>query len=231
MSHQSCNHMSHAGSRQSHFEDEALETFWELREKDSQVKYEDLNVIMCKAPQQGRRNNEERMKRFKDNGLFELEDGNMVLTPAGESRARDIIRRHRLAERLFADVLDIKDFEADACRLEHALSPGSEEAICTLLGHPPRCPHGKPIPKGECCAVYTRKVAPLTQRLIDTEAGKTVRVMFIQGASVDRLATMGLVPGTTIRLNQKSPAFVIEIGETTVAIDSEIAEGIYVKQA
>ena len=74
-------------------------------------------------------------------------------------------------------------------------------------------------------------MAPLTQRLIDTEAGKTVRVMFIQGASVDRLGTMGLVPGTTLRLNQKSPAFVIEIGETTVAIDSEIAEGIYVKQA
>lgn len=231
MSHVPCNPMETPGGRQIHFEDEVLESIWEMRELDGKVLYSHLKRTMEDAEPMGHKSNAERLEIMEKKALFIVEGQEVVLSVAGESRARDIIRRHRLAERLFADVLDIQNFEADACRLEHALSHESEEAICTLLGHPPHCPHGKEIPKGECCAVFTRKVSPLTQRLSDIGVGKHARVMFIQGASVDRLGTMGLVPGTVVRLNQKKPAFVIEIDETTVAIDLEIAEGIYVKLA
>jgi putative ABC transport system ATP-binding protein len=75
-------------------------------------------------------------------------------TPAGETRARDVIRRHRLAERLFRDVLSIRDedeIESSACKFEHILSPEVTDRMCTLLGHPGSCPHGSPIPKGACC--------------------------------------------------------------------------------
>ncbi|MEP6716596.1 MAG: iron dependent repressor, metal binding and dimerization domain protein [Terriglobia bacterium] len=75
-------------------------------------------------------------------------------TPAGEARARDVIRRHRLAERLFMDVLSIRDeaeIESSACKFEHILSPEVTDRMCTLLGHPEACPHGSPIPKGPCC--------------------------------------------------------------------------------
>ncbi len=50
-------------------------------------------------------------------------------TPAGELRARNVIRRHRLAERLFMDVLSIRDeveIESSACKFEHILSPGRD---------------------------------------------------------------------------------------------------------
>ncbi len=75
-------------------------------------------------------------------------------TPKGEARARDVIRRHRLAERLFMDVLSIQDeqeIESSACKFEHILSPEVTDRMCTLLGHPTACPHGSPIPTGECC--------------------------------------------------------------------------------
>jgi putative ABC transport system ATP-binding protein len=87
-------------------------------------------------------------------GLVAIVDGEEQFTAAGELRARTVIRRHRLAERLFMDVLSIRDeteVESSACKFEHILSPDVTERICTLLGHPTSCPHGSPIPKGECC--------------------------------------------------------------------------------
>jgi DtxR family Mn-dependent transcriptional regulator len=167
---------------------------------------------------------------MKVDGLITIEGNRISFTDPGEQRARDIIRRHRLAERLFNDVLDLSEYEADACRFEHAISSEVEEAICTLLGHPPFCPHNKPIPKGRCCDLYTRKVRPLVQSLRDVEVGKRARVLFITAPSMDRLAAMGLVPGADITLRQKMPSYVVDIGETTMAIDEDIAKGIYVKQ-
>jgi DtxR family Mn-dependent transcriptional regulator len=87
-------------------------------------------------------------------GLVELRDGEVAFTPRGEERARSVIRRHRLAERLFMDVLAIRDegsIEKNACTFEHILSPEVTDRICTFLGHPRTCPHGSPIPEGDCC--------------------------------------------------------------------------------
>jgi DtxR family Mn-dependent transcriptional regulator len=207
------------GTEKSLFEDEALELVWEIGEKGVVVVSEVVKVL----------GKEENIRRMQDDGLIRIDDEAVEFTEAGRLRARDIIRRHRLAERLFFDVLDMQDYEADACRLEHALSPESEEALCTLLGHPPRCPHGKPIPKGNCCALYTRKVKPLVQGLRDAKVGSTVKVLFINVPSLDRLAAMGLVPGAEIRLHQKKPSYVLGIEETTIAIDEDIAKGIFVK--
>ena len=89
-------------------------------------------------------------------GLVSVENGLEQFTAKGEARARDVIRRHRLAERLFMDVLNIHDeyeVEQSACKFEHILSPEVTDKMCTLLGHPVACPHGSPIPKGECCSV------------------------------------------------------------------------------
>ena len=87
-------------------------------------------------------------------GLVALHNRSVEFTPAGEERARSVIRRHRLAERLFVDVLAIRDessVESNACTFEHILSPEVTDRICTFLGHPTACPHGSPIPQGACC--------------------------------------------------------------------------------
>lgn len=202
------------------FVDEALQTIWELRELGEVILSEVVEDV----------GNKPWVIEMEAEGLIRIREEKIALTVEGEKRARDITRRHRLAERLFTDVLDLKEFEADACRLEHAISPEVEEAICTFLGHPPTCPHGKPIPRGNCCKLYTRKVRPLVISLRDLEVGALVKVMFISAPAMDRLSSIGLVPGAVIKLQQKRPSYVLNIDETTIAIDEDIATGIYVKQ-
>jgi putative ABC transport system ATP-binding protein len=83
-------------------------------------------------------------------------DGTLIveLTARGRERAGSIIRRHRLAERLFTDSLAMdseSEIEQQACKFEHILSLEATDKICTFLGHPRTCPHGAPIPPGTCC--------------------------------------------------------------------------------
>ena len=91
--------------------------------------------------------------RMSDLRLVAVQDGEVQLTPGGTQRARDVVRRHRLAERLFKDTFSIEDSEAhtQACKFEHIISPELDQRICTFLGHPKTCPHGNPIPPGDCC--------------------------------------------------------------------------------
>ena len=93
------------------------------------------------------------LSRMADRHLVALRDGEAQLTPAGSQRARDVVRRHRLAERLFKDTFAVDETEAhtQACRFEHIISPELDARICTFLGHPKTCPHGNPIPPGVCC--------------------------------------------------------------------------------
>src|ERR1700728_2877609 len=87
-------------------------------------------------------------------------DGTLIveLTPRGRERAGSIIRRHRLAERLFTDSLAMdseSEIEQQACKFEHILSLEATDKICTFLGHPRTCPHGASIPPVLCCGSKT----------------------------------------------------------------------------
>jgi DtxR family transcriptional regulator, Mn-dependent transcriptional regulator len=158
------------------------------------------------------------------------------LSPEGELRARGIVRRHRLAEILFAQVLEVEAHEAErsACELEHTLSEAVVDRVCTFLGHPPACPHGKPIPQGECCRVFTRKVEPLITRLIDIPIGSSGNVVFIAPRSVqrlNRLAAFGVVPGSQVRLIERKPSVIFACGQTSIAVEEEIGREIFVRRS
>jgi len=96
--------------------------------------------------------------RMKERHLIDLQNGEALLTPVGSQRARGVVRRHRLAERLFRDTFAADDAEAhdQACRFEHIISPELDQRICAFLGHPKTCPHGNPIPPGDCCNGHTK---------------------------------------------------------------------------
>jgi putative ABC transport system ATP-binding protein len=101
---------------------------------------------------------------MRPDGMF-VSDGSAVvaLTPRGRSLAGSIIRRHRLAERLFTDSLAMdseSEIEQQACKFEHILSPGATDKICSFLGHPRTCPHGAPIPPGPCCSGTQLNISP-----------------------------------------------------------------------
>ena len=96
---------------------------------------------------------ERTIQRLSVLGLVTVRDSEVNLTEPGQRRARDVVRRRRLAERLFTDTFSIANAEADsqACKFEHIISPELDERICKFLGHPKTCPHGNPIPPGPCC--------------------------------------------------------------------------------
>ena len=101
---------------------------------------------------------ERTLERLSVVGLVAMHDSEIELTDRGQRRARDVVRRRRLAERLFTDTFSIAHAEADsqACKFEHIISPELDERICRFLGHPVTCPHGNPIPPGPCCPAKER---------------------------------------------------------------------------
>lgn len=87
--------------------------------------------------------------------LVDIEDGNISFTTAGQQRADALIRRHRLAERFFYETFGMGEehLHENALRVEPMWSTDVADKICTFLRHPRTCPHGDPIPAGECCAI------------------------------------------------------------------------------
>jgi len=168
-------------------------------------------------------------------GLFEMEDNRMVLKDRGEEKAREIIRRHRLTERLLREIFEMSEeqVEEEACKLEHILSPAVTDSVCTFLGHPPTCIHGKPIPRGDCCSKFKKEIKPYVIPLEDLGLSEEGRIVFIAPKShqrLDRLSTLGIAPGSIVRMHQKNPSHVLQIGETTIALDRDIVKDIYVKK-
>jgi DtxR family Mn-dependent transcriptional regulator len=208
--------------------DELLELIWTMREKG----VSDLDRLLETTPDVEA--NHILRLMIKDD-LFNVDGNRVVLKERGEEKARQIIRRHRLTERLLSEIFEMseEEVEEEACKLEHILSPGVTESVCTFLGHPPTCIHGKPIPRGECCAKFKKEMKPLVIPLEDLGLGEEGRIVFIAPKShqrLDRLSTLGIVPGSIVRMHQKNPSHVLQIGETTLALDRDITKDIYVKK-
>jgi len=87
--------------------------------------------------------------RMERDGLLHVaDDRHLQLSEQGRKEAIAVMRKHRLAERLLADVigLDWEHLHIEACRWEHVMSDAVERRILALLDKPLVCPHGNPIP-------------------------------------------------------------------------------------
>src|SRR6478735_6030612 len=87
--------------------------------------------------------------RMERDGLVVVSgDRHLELTDTGRKRATEVMRKHRLAERLLADVigLDWAYVHDEACRWEHVMSEQVERRLIELLDHPTESPYGNPIP-------------------------------------------------------------------------------------
>lgn len=175
----------------------------------------------------------ESIQDLVDGAWMEQDQGIWKLTTSGSEEAELMIRRHRLGEVLLTDVLkDQNQGDDQACRLEHVLFDGLDESICTLLGHPKFCPHGKAIPSGNCCREKRASGESEIASLIELESGQAGQVAFIQmgnSGRLEKLMAMGVLPGGKIRLLRRSPSFVFECGFSQFAVDEDIAADIYVR--
>lgn len=168
-------------------------------------------------------------------GLASSSNDIITLTEKGFPEARSVVRRHRLAERLLTDVLGAREnnMHETACRFEHLLDRGLDDSICTLLGHPRVCPHGKPIPPGKCCEeehVETGQVVAPLSHLFPGAQGKVAYLHATEASNLQKLMAMGILPGAPIKLLQKFPSLVFEAGHTQFAVDEQIADAIFVRQ-
>ncbi|MBM3789272.1 MAG: metal-dependent transcriptional regulator [Acidobacteria bacterium] len=208
---------------------EVLEALWTLEEKGT-ARREDVmresDVSISHAL----------LDRLSEEGVITTEKSGIVrLAPKGRKLAEQIIRRHRLAERLICDVLgaEVEESEAAACEFEHVLAEGITNSICTLLGHPRTCPHNRPIPRGDCCRQDLDEVRPIVVPCRQLGVGETARIAYFctqEHARLLKLSSLGLTPGSRIRLLQKWPSFVLLIDETEIALEEEVARTIYVRQ-
>jgi len=208
--------------------DEILESIWCGKEIGS-VKRKDLLDI-----EKPRVSEETIDHLIDDDYIFEVRD-EINLTQKGEERARRLIRAHRLAERLFTDVMVIENepMEETACSLEHCLSHEALDAICTLLGHPRECPHGRHIPQGACCRRAEKNIHPVIMPLNRLKSGETGRIVYVSTkhhARLDRLTDLGITPGEQVKVHQTFPAFVLKVGETDLAIDTDVLNDVYVRK-
>ena len=167
--------------------------------------------------------------------LIEIRQGMIYFRPEGRDEGKMTIRRHRLAERLMMDVLNIRGDEGEfkACQFEHLLNEGADIKVCTMLNHPTTCPHGKPIPPGECCyqakALGDLGVVPLTE----FKSGQEGEIAYIQtddNKKMQKLMAMGVLPGNKIVLVQAYPSYIFRVGYSEFAIDTNLAREIFVRK-
>jgi DtxR family transcriptional regulator, Mn-dependent transcriptional regulator len=156
------------------------------------------------------------------------------LTEHGTLLAKEIVRRYRLAERLLADVLDVRGslITESACHFEHILHQGLDDRICTILGHPKSCPHGYPIPPGECCARAEATGVRVVSSLADLPPGTAGTIAYLHAAQSDRLKklmAMGCLPGQKLSVIRNFPSYVFQMGFSQFAVDRDIANEIFVR--
>jgi DtxR family Mn-dependent transcriptional regulator len=171
-----------------------------------------------------------------EKGFVEKLQGRIRFTDIGREEARLAIRRHRLSERLFHDIIETnpEDMEKAACQMEHIVKKEIEEEICRLLGHPETCPHGKPIPAGPCCQKARASRDKFVASLASLKRGEKGVIAYIKAGDskkLHKLMAMGIVPGNPITLNNSFPSFVFTVGYSQYAVDKDMAEAIYVKRA
>jgi DtxR family Mn-dependent transcriptional regulator len=170
--------------------------------------------------------------RLTDAGFIELApNGAIQLTPKGRRLATTIVRRHRLAERLLADVIGLEweKIHREAARWEHVISGDVEQKLVELLGDPMTCPHGNPIPG-------TKRTAAAidTARLTDADPGcvtvaRISETLELDDDGIELVARAHLTPGTTTTVVEHGAAgVVVRTPEGTLVVPRRVAEQMFV---
>jgi len=165
------------------------------------------------------------------NGRKEIE-----LTAAGRREAEAIVRRHRIMERWLTDVLglDWVVADAEAARLEHAVSEVVEQRLYEALGRPRTCPHGNPIPG------HTR-ASPRERRLATLAAGARAAISRVSEVAereapllLAYLDERGLTPGRAIdvvEVDEIGRTIRIRAGKREVTLSHDTAAKVWVLPA
>jgi DtxR family Mn-dependent transcriptional regulator len=155
------------------------------------------------------------------------------LTSKGKAVALKVLRKHRLAEQLLTRIVGMKWTEVHeaACRLEHAMTDDLTDAVEKLLGNPNTCPHGNPIPD-ESGRIHEERSQPLSNF---KPRDKTVLVKITEEKSdmLRYLASLGLMPGAIVEVQEKAPfegPMIVKVMGATYALGRNVASVVQARR-
>jgi len=192
--------------------EEYCETIFELGEDGFEV----IQARVAERLEVSRPAVSEMVKKMEREDLVVVAgDGRIALTEDGLTLARQVVRRHRIAERFLTDILDLNWAEAhhEAGKWEHVISPVVEDALMRVLGNPTTCPHGNPIPGSG----YEKPVDALALGSIEVGGRFVVQripeELEFEPGLLEYLEEAGVIPGQEGQVTAASPD-----GTTTVEI-------------
>ena len=125
-----------------------LKAIWHIKERNDPVKISTiakmLNVRQPSVVQM--------LKKLNEQNLVNYSKAGVSLTDGGEKVGSSMMRNSRLLEVLMDSALKVEIDEEMVCGIEHHMSKQFTDALCTMLKHPRKCPHGHEIPPGNCCS-------------------------------------------------------------------------------
>ena len=179
--------------------------------------------------------------RMERDGLLVVdEDRTIKLTHTGAKRARDVMRKHRLAECLLTEVIGLEweKVHEEACRWEHVISLDVERRLVEILDSPTRSPYGNPIPGLRELGIdvdhipFRTGADPLGELVTDTPQRFVLHRMSENlQADPDMLALLaraGFHPSASFEAVQEGDRVRITVGGATVEVDHGIAELMFV---
>lgn len=181
--------------------------------------------------------------RMERDGLLVVEDDRrLTLTTQGRQKALSVARKHRLAERLLADVigLDWSLVHDEACRWEHVMSEHVERRLLAMLGQPDESPYGNPIPGleqigGKKAKPFLQGVIRLTDFVTDDQWHQGLLRRIGEPAQFDpellkKLHQLKIVPGARIRARRQLDEGIdiasLEV-DREIRLPSDVASHLY----
>jgi DtxR family Mn-dependent transcriptional regulator len=207
--------------------EEYVEGIWRLQQEVQTVGTGDIALYMNVAPASVTT----MLKRLVELGLVEhLPYQGVRCTEKGEAVAVNLLRKHRLIERMLVDFLELPwdDVHDLACKLEHYISMNVADSIARALGDPKTCPHGNPVD-----ALFDDG----SRRLVEADNDTPLRVVKVTDERPEFLSYLSqipLKPGVRIRIVERTPfgdviTLRVEGRDTPVAVGKEVSTSVWIR--
>jgi DtxR family Mn-dependent transcriptional regulator len=175
--------------------------------------------------------------RMERDGLLHVSDDRQLeFTAEGRLTAVEVMRKHRLAERLLVDVIGLEweKVHEEACRWEHVMSEAVERKLIDLLETPTTSPYGMPIPGLELLGVAT-PIAEEFTAIAEVESGSYRLVRIGEPIQTDeeflvQLRDLGLLPGANVTVAKDSNGVLLTTSGQAegMLLDATIASHLFV---
>ncbi|MFM1779512.1 MAG: hypothetical protein RIS51_657 [Actinomycetota bacterium] len=175
--------------------------------------------------------------RMERDGLITLaDDRQLQFTDQGRQKAIEVMRKHRIAERLLVDVigLDWELVHEEACRWEHVMSEQVEHHILGLLKERNLSPFGMPIPGLELLGLPPATY-PEVQSVAQTPLNSGILSRIGEPIQLDiellrQFRDLGLTPGTPVNIGKERDSWLItaENAQEGLILDLEIASHVFI---